>query len=351
MSFRSINDKIISNFMNLILTENAVERLKNFLIKNNKESNIQILTPDASVREYFRIDWNNSTAIACVYPESFLSKEHAFLDVTNLFLKSGLPVAEIYCYDGALGVIVQEDFGDRLLRDVLENSDLETRENLLNQAISLIAKIQAATPKAFKLNSIASRLKFDEEKLLWELNFFKTHYFETLSKQTLSQSDDLNLTAEFTELVRELEQHAAVLCHRDFHAANLMVDKENRLRIIDHQDARIGAASYDLVSLLLDRVLNAPNKNWLEDKKKLFLQEREKLGLGTIDFAEFENEFRLQTVQRCLKAVGTFSFQSVNRGKTYFIKYIEPMFRIVLQAAENLERFPHLQKIIREKVL
>ncbi len=65
--------------MNLILTENAVERLQNFLIKNNQESNIQILTPDASTREYFRVRWNNSTVIACVYPESFLSKEHAFL--------------------------------------------------------------------------------------------------------------------------------------------------------------------------------------------------------------------------------------------------------------------------------
>lgn len=337
--------------MNLIFTENAVERLNKFLIKNNQKLAIQAVTPDASTREYFRIDWKNTPAIACVYAESFLAKEHNYLDVTNLFQTSGLPVAEIYGFDGELGVIVQEDFGDLVLRDVLENSDQAMRENLLHQAILLIAKIQAATPLAFELNSIASRLKFDEEKLFWELNFFKTHYFETLRNEKLSEKDDNALTEEFTELASELEQHAKVVCHRDFHAANLMIDKENRLRIIDHQDARIGAASYDLVSLLLDRILQTPDKDWLDEKNRFFLSEREKLGLEKIDFDEFDAEFRLQTIQRCLKAIGTFSFQSVNRGKTYFVQYIEPMFRIVLQAAEDLQKFPTLQAIIKEKIL
>lgn len=350
MSFRSINDKIIPNFMNLIFTENADERLKKFLIKNNKPISFQALTPDASTREYFRIGWNDASAIACVYPESFLANEQTYLDVTNLFQSSGLPVAEIYGFDGELGVIVQEDFGDLILRDVLSAANEEKRDELLNEAISLIAKIQAATPLAFEMNSIASRLKFDEEKLFWELNFFKTHYFETLRQEKLSNEEDEALTEEFTELAKELEQHATVLCHRDFHAANLMIDKENRLRIIDHQDARIGAASYDLVSLLLDRILQPPDKHWLEEKKRFFLSKREKLNLERIDLESFDYEFDLMTVQRCLKAIGTFSFQSVNRGKTYFVQYIEPMFRIVLQAAENVGKFPYLQKRISKEL-
>ena len=337
--------------MNSIFTENAVERLNNFLTKNNQKLAVEALTPDASIREYFRVSWKNTTAIACVYPEPFLAKEQTYLDVTILFQTSGLPVADIYAFDETLGVIVQEDFGDLILRDVLENSSADKRDNLLNETISLIAKIQAATENAFNLNSISSRLKFDEEKLLWELNFFTTHYFETLRKEKLVEKDDNSLTKEFTELAKELEQHAKVLCHRDFHAANLMIDKENRLRIIDHQDARIGAASYDIVSLLLDRVLQTPDKDWLDEKKRFFLSERENLGLEKITFADFDYEFRLQTIQRCLKAIGTFSFQSAMRGKTYFVQYIEPMFQIVLEACESLQRFPNLQKIIREKIL
>ena len=328
----------------------AIIRLQQFLETNNQTGDIQILTPDASTREYFRIRWENKSAIACVYEEPFEAYEHSYLDVTALFLANDLPVANVYTFDEKLGIVVQEDLGDTLLRNVLNESDAAIRDELLNEAISLIARIQAATQKAFDVNSIASRLKFDEEKLAWELNYFKTHYFETFRKQKLSDDDDKALTAEFQELARTLERRAEVLCHRDFHAANLMIDKENRLRIIDHQDARIGAASYDLVSLLLDRVTDVPDADWLAEKKRFFLTEREKLGLERLDDKEFEEEFDLQTIQRCLKAVGTFSFQSINRGKIYFIPFIQPTLHIVLQTLERMNGFPQIRKIIVENI-
>lgn len=326
------------------------QRLETFLSKRNQTLNIEQLTPDASTREYFRVNWKDETAIACVYPEPFEEKEQSYLDVTKLFLSADLPVAEIFDFDEKLGVIVQEDFGDTILRDVLLKSDDETRKSYLNQAISIIAKIQSATAKAFEQHSIASRLAFDFEKLSWELDFFTTHYFETLRKDPLSETDGKLLKQELDEVARELASKAKVLTHRDFHAANLMLDKQNNLRIIDHQDARIGAASYDLVSLLLDRVTTLPTPEWLAEKRRFFLAERENLGLEKIDGADFADEFRLQTIQRCLKAIGTFSYQSVNRGKTYFLPFIKPMFEIVMRAAENLNRFPNLQRIIKEQI-
>lgn len=325
-------------------------RLERFLVQKKQISEILQLTPDASVREYFRINWNGAAAIACVYPESFVEHEQTYLDVTNLFRKAGLPVAEIYDFDEKLGVIILEDFGNTILRDVLLDSDQSERENLLNEAIKLIAKIQAATPLAFELGSIASRLKFDEEKLLWELNYFKEHYFTSLKKQPLSVDEDKKLNDELMNIVRQLESSAKVLTHRDFHAANLMLDENRNLRIIDHQDARIGAASYDLVSILLDRVTIPPSPEWLSEKRAFFLSEREKCGLEKISEAEFTREFRLQTIQRCLKAIGTFSFQSTFRNKIHFLPFIKPMFEIVLRAAQKLNDFPTLQKIIGEQI-
>ncbi|HEX8246943.1 MAG TPA: phosphotransferase [Pyrinomonadaceae bacterium] len=327
----------------------ARERLLNFLSNQKTDAEnvrLEVLTPDASTREFFRIDWHEQPAIACIYGEAFVAAEHNYLDVTGLFLESRLPVAEIYAFDEAAGIIILEDFGDRILRDVLQKTDDEAREDFLNDAIRLIARIQAATPKAFELDSIAARLKFDEEKLGWELNFFKTHYFESLKKQKLSGEDERLLNAEFTEIARELETKASVLCHRDFHTANLMIDRQNHLRIIDHQDARLGSVTYDLVSLLLDRVSEPPSRAWVREKRLFFLREREKLGLKTLDPDDFAREFHLQTIQRCLKATGTFSYQSVFREKAYFIPFIKPMLQIVLQACRRLDRFPHLQRII-----
>jgi len=324
-------------------------RLKEFLLKQNESSDFDQLTPDASTREYFRIAWSGKTAIACVYPEPFVASEQTYLDVSRLFLKNNLPVADIYAFDEQLGVIVQEDLGNLILRDILTRSDEATREKLIDESIQLIAKIQAATQSAFEVGSIASKLKFDTEKLLWELNFFREHYFETLKTTPLSSMENEALDKEFHALSQNLESRAEVLCHRDFHAANLMIDAESRLRIIDHQDARIGSATYDLVSLLLDRVTELPSPEWLTGKRDLLLSERDALGLPTIDREEFANEFRLQTIQRCLKAIGTFSFQSANRGKTYFLPYIKPTFEIVLRTLSKVDGFPCLVSIIERQ--
>jgi len=326
------------------------QRLTKFLRSKQQSTEFESLTADASTREYFRVDWYGKKAVACVYPEPFNALEQTYLDVSRLFLAADLPVAEIYEADGDYGIIIQEDLGNRILREVLLNADEERRPRLRREAISLIARIQLATPTAFQTGSIASRLKFDCQKLLWELDFFKVHYFETYLKKPLTKADGSALSAEFAELASDLESYASVLCHRDFHAANLMLDARDRMRIIDHQDARIGSPAYDLVSFLLDRITDLPSPEWLAEKRRYFLNVRRTLGLPKIDEAEFAYEFRLQTLQRCLKAVGTFSFQSSTRGKTYFIPFIKPMFRIVLRAAGNLDRFPVLKDVLEEQI-
>jgi aminoglycoside/choline kinase family phosphotransferase len=321
-------------------------RLEQFLASRGLSTAFEQLTPDASTREYFRVQGG----IVCIYPESFNADEQSYLDVTKLFLDNGLPVARVLDFEESLGAIMIEDFGDRILREEMNASSDERREELIDAAIDLIPRIQSATDNAYETKSLASQLKFDVEKLNWELDFFREHYFTTFKKQPLSDEDDAVVRTEFLELSQELDGRATVLCHRDFHAANLMIDADGNLKIIDHQDARIGSAAYDLVSLLLDRVTEPPTPEWLAAKRRRFLDGRESLGLPYIDEAAFAEEFRLQTIQRCLKAAGTFSFQSAHRGKTYFIPFIKPMFRIVLRALDNIDRFPHLRLILNSEL-
>lgn len=325
-------------------------RLANFLTAANQTQEFTQLSQDASTREYFRVNWNGKTAIACVYPEPFIAAEHTYIDVTELFLKCGLPVADIYKVDENLGIMILEDFGDTILRDEILVADEPHKNILIDEAILLIPQIQATTKTAFETNSIASRLKFDTEKLLWELRFFKEHYFGTLMKRPLSSDVDEKIDNEFIEISRDLEAKASVLCHRDFHAANLMVGSDGGLHIIDHQDARIGSSAYDLVSFLLDRVTEPPSNEWIASKQRFFLSCREQAGLDPIDPVIFAAEFRLQTIQRCLKAVGTFSFQSATRGKTYFLPFIQPMFRIVSNAVNELDRFPNISRILDNEI-
>jgi aminoglycoside/choline kinase family phosphotransferase len=329
---------------------NAKERLTTFLAAGGQPADMTALAGDASTREYFRIKWNGNTAIACVYPEPFTAAEQTFLDTTKLFRAADLPVAEVIACSEELGIIVQEDLGDTILRDVMLAADEDAAARLRDEAISLIVRIQAATDLAYKLDSIASKLRFDREKLLWEMNYFKEHYFTTLRNTPLSPNDEEAMDAEFIELVEELEERASVLCHRDFHAANLMLDTRGRMRIIDHQDARIGSAAYDLVSLLLDRITELPSPEWLAARRKFFIEMRTKFGMPRLDEEEFAYEFRLQTIQRCLKAAGTFSYQSAVRGKTHFLPFIKPMFGISRRGAESLGRFPHIRRILTREL-
>jgi aminoglycoside/choline kinase family phosphotransferase len=341
-----------SQSANEVFESSAGERLTALLSeKNNRIENIDALTPDASTRSYFRIDWNNSKAIACVYPEPIDSDTHSFIDVTNLFLAANLPVPEIYYVDEERGIIVQEDLGDASLQQVLETVSDEARDEYKSQAISLIAAIQAATQRAFDTNSIASRLAFDEEKLSWELNFFVEHYFKSLRHENLTEDELAELNAELNQISTELAAMPRVLCHRDYHAMNLMVDKQGHLHLIDYQDARMGPATYDLVSLLLDRQLESPSLAEVRECRLFLLEERRRFGLEAIDPDDFAHEFRLMTIQRCLKATGTFSFQTGirNRGEKY-LKYINPMLLISLQAAEWLGRFPKLRSMIKKRL-
>eukprot|EP01103_Thecamoeba_quadrilineata_P012355 TRINITY_DN3170_c0_g1_i2.p1 TRINITY_DN3170_c0_g1~~TRINITY_DN3170_c0_g1_i2.p1 ORF type:complete len:336 (-),score=32.85 TRINITY_DN3170_c0_g1_i2:44-1051(-) len=309
--------------------------LESFLRDRQKPTLTERIEQDLSAREYFRVVWDtHKTAIACVYPAPFCAKDHTYIDTTNLFLHCNLPVAKIYDVSESHGIIVHEDFGDSLLVSTFQVLSAEDGDVLLKSAIQLIARIQASTPQAYKLNSLSSRLKFDKLKLAWELDFFKVNYFNNLKNRSLSEEEDRCLAQEFVEIASELESRATVLTHRDFHSANLMIDNvQNNLQIIDHQDARIGSVTYDLVSLLYDRV-----------------KEREQCGLERIEQQTFIREFCLQAIQRCLKAAGSFSHHAFFSSESRYIVYIEPAFQIVLQNCQALGRFKNLQKIILREV-
>ncbi len=339
---------VISN----VFESSASDRLARFITQQGIASKEVIpLTPDASTRKYYRIGWKKRTAIAAVYAEPFDPEFHPYLDVTRLFLECDIPVPEIYAVDGAEGIIVQEDLGDRQLYQVYAEESEDQCDQYKEEAIALIAKIQNATARAYETQSIASRLAFDEAKLSWELDFFFEHYFGSLRGETLKHAEVAEVKAELNDIAAELAAAPRVLCHRDYHASNLMIDPKDRIRVVDHQDARMGPASYDLVSFLLDRQPCPPSLAELRAHRLFFLEERRMLGLNAIDPDDFAHEFRLMTIQRCLKATGTFSYQTAVCGRAAaYQHFIQPTLQIAVQAADWLERFPTLRRMLKERI-
>jgi len=116
---------------------------------------------------------------------------------------------------------------------------------------------------------------------------------------------------------------------------NLMVDLHGDLRVIDHQDARMGPVSYDLVPLLVERRLEPVPQAWVDEQIDYFLSARDRAGLPSIERRDFINEFNLMTIQRQLKATGTFSYQTgvLGRGE-YYSQYVKAAVTTVLRAME-----------------
>jgi aminoglycoside/choline kinase family phosphotransferase len=125
-----------------------------------------------------------------------------------------------------------------------------------------------------------------------------------------------------------------VLCHRDYHSRNLML-REGDLYIIDFQDARMGPDTYDLVSLLRDSYMDVSDAQ-LDDLVAYFVALRAGTP-GEQDAATFRRRFDLMAVQRNLKALGTFGYQTTTRRNPVYIQY---MPRTLRYARTNLEKYP-----------
>jgi len=121
------------------------------------------------------------------------------------------------------------------------------------------------------------------------------------------------------EIHASLETRAHFFTHRDFHVRNLMVHGD-RLVAIDFQDARRGAATYDLASLLYDAYWD-----WSKEAGRALagpLQEE----LGWSHEALLE-ELNLSALQRNPKALGTFGHQLVHRKKAHFASAVPRTLR------------------------
>ncbi len=144
-------------------------------------------------------------------------------------------------------------------------------------------------------------------------------------------------------IVDELAAEPRVLCHRDYHSRNLML-REASLYIIDFQDARMGPDTYDLASLLRDSYVDIADRE-LDELIAYFLAVK-----GCTDGSEFRRRFDLMSLQRNLKALGTFGYQTMTRRNPVYIQYIPRTLRYARTTLERYTRFARLRELFAAHV-
>jgi aminoglycoside/choline kinase family phosphotransferase len=182
-------------------------------------------------------------------------------------------------------------------------------------------------------------LAFDEDKLMSELDFFITHFLEEYSNADLGRPDRAALREEFRIVVQELASQSRVLCHRDYHSRNLMLH-DGKLHVIDFQDARMGPDTYDLVSLLRDCYVD----NDTAFVTRLVAHYHKKMDTS-VDSSYLER-FDLMSVQRHLKALGTFGYQITVAGNEEYATAIPRTLRYLADVFLRRSRFNRLLTIL-----
>ncbi len=162
-----------------------------------------------------------------------------FVAVTAYLARHGVPVPRILGVEPAERWVLLEDLGDRRLCDL----EPAARGPRLEQAVRLLAEIHALPPE----DELPFRREFDAEWIRFELQTFLEH--------GLSGSER-GLSAAFETLVQAVAALPRTLCVRDYQSQNLMIDRDDRLRILDYQDALLAPPELDLAALLFDSYID-----------------------------------------------------------------------------------------------
>ena len=324
------------------------ERIDGYLRRTNmaaKSPRVVPLTGDASDRRYFRVLLPETPSIVLsLHSTAFEFDALPFVNVARLLARMPVPIPAVLGHADDLGVLALEDLGDVTLQAHLGAATPAEHAALYRQAVALIATLQRRGAELASTEYLPYGVAFDVEKLTWELDFFIKHFIEAYRGIVMSGSAREELRSEFAVVVASLAAEPRVLCHRDYHSRNLMLHA-SELFIIDFQDARMGPDTYDLASLLRDSYVDLPEAT-VSELLAYFLALKGQVG----DQSEFRRRFDVMALQRNLKALGTFGYQTTARRNPVYIQYIPRTLRYVRDNLENLPEFARLRELLATHV-
>lgn len=325
-------------------------------------SGLVALSGDASTRRFFRVVRSSGDSLVAMVLEGPIDpRVHPQVLVGRYFESLGLPVPRLEASMPEAGLLFYEDLGDQLLQDLVgevlarpagvpagagrpprrgagdeDRGDAAARARLTRlyrEATGMLTVLQARGTRELPPDHPSARAALDEERFLFELRFFREHYIEDFRDIALGARESAVLDAFLANLAREAAAPPRVLCHRDYHSRNLLVQDE-RLRLVDFQDARLGPVAYDLASLLRDSYAELP-RDLSEALFAAFLVEN---AAHVPSADQFREQYEVVALQRNLKAIGTFGYQAAVRGKTHYLPYIAPTWKYALAALDRVSR-------------
>ena len=293
---------------------------------------------DASFRKFFRKkNKHNSSIVIFAKKEKF--KNLLVYDAINKILnKNKILAPNLYKENYLENHIEVEDFGNYTIFNKLNKNN---KLYYFKKAINLLNKIQLIKNRKIlnfkKKNYIIP--KYDRKILIKEANLF----CEWFIKQNFSKIKKDKFSKKFKRVIKNLVSSLKLknntFVHRDFHVSNLML-VNNRIGLIDSQDAIIGNSAYDLASII-DDVRFKTSKSFKKKIFNLYIKKNKK-----IDLNKFKNDFEILSVLRNLKIIGIFTRLAIRDGKNKYLKLIPHAWKLIGLRLDENELFDDLKNLL-----
>jgi len=279
---------------------------------------IDPLPGDASFRRYFRLRGEGRRAMLMHAPPPHEDPQ-AFLDVAGYLAEQGMRAPAIHHADPRAGWVLLEDFGDDRMRDWLDARPGD-EETAYEAAVLALAELHGKPPGPFA--------PYDMEAYLREVRLFTEWYAPAAGIEV----DEAGFEAAWREVLEPVvaSPHNGVTVLRDYHAENIMLlggTPGAPQGLIDFQDALVGHAGYDLVSLLQDARRDV-DRGFADMMLDTYREERRRRGVNLYDTG-FVGEFATLGAQRNAKIVGIFTRLARRDGKPRYLAMIPRVWKLL----------------------
>jgi len=296
-----------------------------------RDYKIEMVGGDASFRKYFRLFVNEKSYII-MDSSADVDSLYPFIDISVRLLKAKVEVPRIIAQNLQDGYLLITDLGSRHLADVLSPMSVEL---LYMKGIHEIIKIQEADTTNMDV--------YDKEFLMFEMSIMQEWYMNEHLHQELSEEEQTILDDSLEMIADEvLSQPQGYFVHRDFHSRNIMMETGRKLVIIDYQDAKIGALTYDLVSILKDVYVRFDSKQM----EKLALEFKALKGIEVSD-EQFIRWFDWMGLQRHIKILGIFARLDIRDGKPAYLNDIPLTLEYINEVCSKYEELKPLGKLLK----
>ena len=295
------------------------------------------LSGDASFRQFFRTN-NSILVFSRIQKKSNLLNYDA---VNKILVKSKILAPNLISQNYKKNFIEIDDFGNKNMLDKIQSS--KNKLNEYKKILKILNKIQKI--KNFRTQNFLKKSFnlpiYSKTTLLKETYLFLDWYLP--SNNSIDQKEILrkNLKQIIDNLYLKLKIKKKVFVHRDFHVSNLMF-YDNKIAIIDSQDAVLGNPAYDLASLIDDVRINTSN-NLKSNILELYLKK-----VNLKNKSQFINDFEILSVLRNLKIIGIFTRLAKRDKKIKYLKLIPYAWKLIDNRIKNNSNLYDLKNFFKK---